>query len=83
MPKADWTRILVAAIHGLTRVVDTIIGGGRVSRWLYRAFNRRLLAGFMRVERGPGRPSFDIPDHLADGWGIGGAKQAAHDKAAK
>lgn len=70
MPPADWTRILVAVIHGATRLVDTIIGGWGVSRWLYRAFNRRLLAGFMRVERGPGRPSFDIPDHLADGWGM-------------
>lgn len=76
MPKADWTRLLVAAIHGMTRLVDTVVGGGRVSRWLYRAFNRRLLAGFMRVERGPGRPSFDIPDHLADGWGIDGRAPA-------
>lgn len=70
MPPADWTRILVAVIHGATRLLDTIVGGWGVSRWLYRAFNRRLLAGFLRVERGPGRPAFDIPDHLADGWGV-------------
>jgi hypothetical protein len=56
----------------VTRTIDVVVGKSRVTRALYRAFNRRLIAGMMRIERGPNRPNFDIPDHLAAKWRIPG-----------
>jgi ER-bound oxygenase mpaB/B'/Rubber oxygenase, catalytic domain len=70
LPRADWTEILVAAIHGFTRLFDRIVGSSRLSRRLYRAFNERFIAALLQVERGPKRADFDIPDHLARSWGI-------------
>ncbi len=70
LPPANWTRILVVIMHAMTRTVDLLVGSSRVSRWLYRSFNRVLIAGFLEVERGPKRPNFAIPDHLANAWGV-------------
>lgn len=70
LPPADWTRVLIAIIHGMTRVVDRLVGASRVSRWLYRAFNRRLIRAFMTVARGGNRVEFAIPDHLARSWKV-------------
>jgi hypothetical protein len=70
MPPANWTRVLVVIMHAMTRAVDLLVGASRVSRWLYRAFNKRLIEGFLEVERGPKRPNFAIPDHLARQWGV-------------
>lgn len=68
IPRRDWTAVLVAAIHGMTRVLDRVVGSNRVSRSLYRNFTRRLLSELLTVEVGPTRPNFDIPDHLARRW---------------
>ena len=70
LPPADWTVTIVDAIHGMTRAFDKIAGSSRLSRALYRAFNERLIGAMLRVERGPNRPDFDIPDHLADRWQV-------------
>jgi len=70
LPRANWTRVLVVIMHAMTRAVDLLVGSSRVSRWLYRAFNHRLIDGFLDVERGPKRPNFAIPDHLARKWGV-------------
>jgi hypothetical protein len=70
LPPADWTQILVGAMHWTTRFIDSIVGGFRLSRKLYRAFNELLIAAMLRAERGPNRPSFDIPDHLKRSWGL-------------
>ena len=70
LPPADWTVVIVDAIHAMTRFVDRIAGSTQVSRLLYGAFNDALIQAMLRVERGPNRPSFDIPDHLARRWGV-------------
>ncbi len=70
LPPADWTVIIVDAIHAMTRLLDRIVGSTRVSRLLYGAFNDALIQAMLRVERGANRPSFDIPDHLARRWGV-------------
>ncbi|MBC8067931.1 MAG: DUF2236 domain-containing protein [Deltaproteobacteria bacterium] len=70
LPRPDWTEILVRAIHGFTRIFDRIAGASRLSRKLYRAFNRRFIAALLRIERGPKRTDFDIPDHLKRSWKI-------------
>ncbi len=70
LPPGDWTRVIVAMIHWFTLVFDRLAGASRVSRALYRAFNRRMIAAFMRVERGANRPDFAIPDHLARSWKV-------------
>lgn len=71
IPRSNWTEILVAMLHWTCRALDLVIGSTRITRALYRAFDRRMIAGMMRVERGPHRPNFDIPDHLATRWRIG------------
>lgn len=70
LPPADWTVVLVDAIHWTARALDLVAGRARVSRRLYRAFNRAMIAAMLRAERGPNRPDFDIPDHLARAWAI-------------
>jgi len=70
LPPADWTQIIVRVMHAMTRFVDSVIGGFRLSRKLYRAFNELLIGAMLRAERGGNRPNFDIPDHLARKWEI-------------
>lgn len=70
LPPADWTRVLAVVMHGMTRLFDRIAGESRLSRAIFRAFNRRFIGAFMAVERGPHRPNFALPDHLARSWRI-------------
>jgi hypothetical protein len=70
LPPADWTVVIVDAVHAITRAIDRITGADWLSRKLYSAFNEALIQAMLRVERGPNRPSFDIPDHLARRWGV-------------
>ena len=70
LPPADWTVVIVDAVHAITRAIDRVVGSTRLSRKLYSAFNEALIQAMLRVERGPNRPAFDIPDHLARRWGV-------------
>lgn len=70
LPPADWTVVLVQLMHGMTLVFDGLLGRGRVSGWLYRRFNLALIRAMLELERGGQRTPFDIPDHLAQAWGL-------------
>ncbi len=70
VPKADWTGVLVSIMVGLSGVFDFLFRTFRFSGWVHRKFALFMIDVFLRMERGGSRPSFDIPDHLADGWGL-------------
>lgn len=69
LPPADWTggllRILDAAMHtlGLAERDHPVL------RRAARELGLRLLQGLVTAERGGSRPSFAIPESLAEGWG--------------
>lgn len=70
LPRAGPTSILVSLLVGLSSLLDSIHRSFHVTRWLHRKFSNVLIHVFLRFERGGSRPSFEIPSHLADGWGI-------------
>jgi hypothetical protein len=70
LPEPDWTRLLVSPIIGLSRLVDRIHRDFGALAWVHRRIALGVIRGILTLERGPSRPNFDLPDHLADGWGL-------------
>lgn len=68
IPHAPVTRVLLKPVLWAERYigssVETDANVGSVLRWL----NLRIIHGLLRAERAPGRPSFNLPRHLADRW---------------
>ncbi len=67
---ANWTRLLFHAMRRLDapleRLLTRLPGQHRLSALL----GRRVVAGLEGVERGPGRPRFEISEELRDAWGV-------------
>lgn len=70
LPPANWTRLLVSPIIGVSRLIDGLDRDFGALAWIHRKIALAVIRGFLDVERGPARPNFDLPDHLADGWGL-------------
>jgi hypothetical protein len=64
VPKANYTRVLA---WGLDAAMIFSLSESWAKR-LFRRFSLRFIQGMLDRERGGTRPSFTIPDHLADGW---------------
>ena len=71
VPKADWTGRLVGGMRGLSERSSWLVVHDAVVRRLVSHLSRRTLAGFVDHERHGDRPSFAIPDHLADSFAPG------------
>lgn len=70
LPKPDWTRLLVSPLIGVSRLLDALHRDFGALAWIHRHIALAVIRGILEVERGPSRPAFDLPDHLADGWGL-------------
>lgn len=70
LPAANWTSVVVSIMVFFSGVFDWILRGSRFARWLHRKLSMLMIRALLRMERGGNRPAFDIPDHLADGWGL-------------
>jgi hypothetical protein len=70
LPKPDWTKFLVKPLIALSRLLDRIHRDFGALAWVHRHIALAVIRAFLDVERGPNRPSFDLPDRLADGWGL-------------
>jgi hypothetical protein len=70
LPTANWTRLLVSPIIGVSRLIDAVDRDFGALAWIHRKIALAVIRGFLDAERGPARPNFDLPDHLADGWGL-------------
>lgn len=70
LPAANFTSIVVSILVFFSGVFDWILRGSRFANWLHRKLSMFMIRALLRMERGGNRPDFDIPDHLADGWGL-------------
>jgi len=70
LPPADWTRLLVSPLIGISRALDKIHHDFGALAWIHRKIALGVVRGLLDLERGPTRPTFDLPDHLANGWGL-------------
>ena len=71
MPRADWTRHLVGSMRDLSSRSSWLVVHDKVMRRVVATVSRRTLSGFVDHERQGDRPSFTIPDHLADAFSPG------------
>ena len=67
---ADWTRYLFAAMRRLDGPVDRLLTHLPGQHRLSALLGRRVVSGLEEVERGPGRPRFEISEELRDAWGV-------------
>jgi hypothetical protein len=74
LPRAPVMSCLVSGVVFLSGVFDFLLRSSRGARWVHRKFAMLMIRVFLRMERGGNRPAFDIPDHLAYGWGVGDAR---------
>ena len=70
LPRPDWTQFLLKPFVAMSRFIDKFLRGSPVLDWVHRKIALGVIDGILKLERGPTRPSFDLPDHLADGWGL-------------
>lgn len=70
LPAANFTSHLVSLMITLSGAFDFIFRTLRGVRFAHRTLSMFMIRIFLRMERGGNRPAFDIPDHLADGWGL-------------
>lgn len=71
VPRANWTSGIVTLMIVLSGAFDFVFRTFRFGGWVHRKFALFMIDVFLKIERGGNRPSFDIPDHLAEGWGLG------------
>ena len=65
VPPADWTGRLVGGMRTMSGRTSWLVAHDRVVRALASGFSRRVLTGFVTHERHGARPSFTVPEHLA------------------
>jgi len=70
LPRPNWTRVLIGPIIAVSRLIDAIHRDFGALAWIHRKVALAVIRGFLDIERGPTRPDFDLPDHLASGWGL-------------
>ncbi len=78
MPRADWTRHLVGSMRDLSSRSSWLVVHDKVVRRVVATVSRRTLSGFVDHERHGDRPSFTIPDHLADSFAPGPVRTAVN-----
>jgi len=74
LPRANWTRLLISPLIALSRFIDRLHRKFGALAWIHRHVALAVVRGLLLLERGPARATFDIPDHLATGWGLAGRK---------
>ncbi len=67
---ANWTRHLLRAMRRLDGPVERFLTRLPGQHRLSALLGRRVVAGLEDVERGPGRPRFEISEELRDAWGV-------------
>ena len=70
VPARDWTSVLAAPLRLFGRGSDAAGDVSPVVAAITAQFSKRLLDGFGWVARGGERAPFDIPQQLADSWGV-------------
>jgi hypothetical protein len=78
MPRADWTRHLVGSMRDLSSRSSWLVVHDKVVRRVVATVSRRTLSGFVDHERHGDRPSFTIPDHLANSFAPGPLRTAVN-----
>ena len=72
VPRAGWTHRLFAAGRILDEAEDAADDHAHAMRRVSEWMGKLLWRGFLAVEDRGHRAPFEMPDHLADGWGIRG-----------
>ncbi len=67
---ANWTRHLFAVMRRLDGPVDRLLTRLPGQHRLSAVLGRRVVTGLETVERGPGRPRFEISEELRAAWGV-------------
>jgi hypothetical protein len=70
LPPANWTRVLFGPARRLMAVLSLGDQHDRLLRAATSYLNRRMVAGFLAMERGGDRAAFSVPHRLADAWSI-------------
>jgi len=68
VPKADWTRYLLGGMRELNERSSWLMLHDKLTGRVVAALSRRTLTSFVDSQRHGERPSFTIPDHLADSF---------------
>lgn len=69
VPPADWTRGLLHVLDDAMHALGLAERKHPMLRRAARELGLRVLQGMVSAERGGTRPSFAIPESLAEGWG--------------
>ncbi len=67
---ANWTRHLFSAMRCLDGPLDRLLTRLPGQHRLSALLGRRVICGLEAVERGPGRPRFEISEELRAAWGV-------------
>jgi len=70
VPPGNWTRSLFSAMRHVDAPIDAMLSWLPGKHSLSSAIGRRVVTGLEDVERGHGRPRFEITDELRQAWGI-------------
>ena len=70
VPPANWTSGLFRAMRHVDAPIDKMLSWLPGKHSLSSSIGRRVVAGLEDVERGHGRPQFEITDELRQAWGI-------------
>lgn len=70
VPAANFTSHIVTLVICFSGIFDFFFRTFPGVRFVHRKFAMLMIRVILRMERGGSRPAFDIPDHLADGWGL-------------
>jgi len=68
--RQDWTKLFGGPLRQFARDSDAAVDRDPILAKVSAHFSRQLLEGFSWVVRGGQRAPFDIPQALADDWGI-------------
>jgi hypothetical protein len=70
VPTANWTKGVFTLMRRVDAPLDKAFSWLPGSHSLSAAVGRRVVTGLEAVERGHGRPNFEITDELRQAWGI-------------
>ncbi|HEX6387787.1 MAG TPA: oxygenase MpaB family protein, partial [Solirubrobacteraceae bacterium] len=74
--RQNWTRLLGGPLRMFARDSDAVVDHDPLVAAIAERFSKQLLEGIGWVARGGERAPFDIPQELADDWGVRTARQA-------
>lgn len=70
VPESNWTRLLFTFMRYVDAPLERLLSWLPGQHSLSSALGRRVVTALEDVERGPGRPQFEITDELRQAWGI-------------